>query len=103
MAHATGAVELLNVVPSDQTAFRVAHEVDALAPILASEPFDAVGNDASQFLYRPHVEAAEEASEVDVMSGVSEPTESTPEPADRARCGEEAMYQEYRSPPVLRR
>jgi len=42
MAHTTGAVHLLNVVPSDQSALRVADEIDALAPVVASELFDPV-------------------------------------------------------------
>jgi hypothetical protein len=103
MAHTTSAVELLHVVPSDQSAFRVAHEIDALAPMLASEPFDPVGQDPSELLYRPYVEAAEEPPEIDVMSAVSQPTESTRQPADGARCGEEAMHQKYRSLPAVRR
>jgi len=92
MAHTTGAIELLNVVPSDQSALRVAYEIDALAPVFASELFDPVGYYVSQFLYRPSVEAAEEPAEVDAMRAVSQPTESTPQPADDARCGEEAMH-----------
>src|SRR5882724_6915367 len=36
MAPATGAVQLLNVVPADQPALRVAHQIDLLAPSRAS-------------------------------------------------------------------
>ncbi len=86
------AVQVLNVVPSDQSAFRVADDIDALAPVLASELFDPVGYDVSQFLYRPCVEAAEEPSELDVMRAVFQASESTRQPADDARCSEEAMH-----------
>src|ERR1043166_4053611 len=55
MAHTMGAVQLLYVVASDQSALRVAHEIDALAPVIASELFDSVGHDAGEFLYRPCV------------------------------------------------
>jgi len=103
VAHATGTVQLLNVVPSDQAALRVADEIDALAPVFAREPFDPLGEDASQFLYRPCVEAAEEPSEVDAMRAVSQPTESTRQPADDARRGEEAMHQEDRPLMAVRR
>jgi len=92
VAHPTGAVQLLNVVPSDQSALRVTHEIDALAPMIASELFDPLGHDASQFLYRPCVEAAEEPPEVDAMSAVSQPTQSSCQPADDTRCSEEAMH-----------
>ena len=92
MAHTTGAVQLLNVVPSDQSALRVPHEIDTLPPVFASELFDAVGHDADQFLYRPCVEAAEEPSEVDAMRAVSQPAESTRQRADDAPCSEEAMH-----------
>src|SRR6185295_10704065 len=97
MAHTTGAADLLNVVASDQSALRVADDIDALAPVVAGEPFDPVGQHAGQLLYRPGVEAAEEPAEVDAMRAVSEPTESSRQPADGARCSEEAMHQEHRS------
>ena len=92
MAYTTGAVQLLDVVPSDQSTLRMAHQIDTLAPVFASELFDPVSYDASQFLYRPCVEAAEETAEVDAMRAVSQPTESTRQPADDARCSEEAMH-----------
>ena len=91
VAYTRGAVQLLNVVPSDQSALRVAHEIDALAPVIASELFDPLGDDASQFLYGPCVEAAEEPPEVDAMSAISEPTESGCQPADDTRCSKEAV------------
>jgi hypothetical protein len=103
MAHTTGAVQLLNVVPSDQPALRVAHEIDALAAVFANELFDPVGYHVSQFLYRPSVEAAEEPAEVDAMRAVSQPTESTPQPADDARCSEEAVHEQQRSLTAVRR
>ena len=92
MADTTGAAQPLNVVPSDQSALRVAHEIDALAPVFANELLDPLGHDASQFLYRPCVEAAEEPPEVDAMSAVSQPTQSSCQPADDTRCSEEAMH-----------
>ncbi len=92
MAHTTGAAQLLNVVPSDQSALRVAHEIEALAPVFASELFDPLGHDASQFLYRPCVEAVEEPSKVDAMRAVSQPTESTRQPGDDTRRSQEAMH-----------
>ena len=66
-----GAVQLLNVVPADQPALRVAHQIDALARMMANELLDPLSHDASQFLNRPRVEPAEEPAEVDVMSPVS--------------------------------
>ena len=96
VAHTTGAVQPLNVVPSDETALRVAHEIDSLAPVIASELFDPRGHDASQLLYRPRVEAAEEPAEFDAMSAVSQPTESSCQPGDDTRCSEEAMHQQDR-------
>jgi len=66
-----GAVQLLNVVPADQPALRVAHQIDALARMMANELLDPLSHDASQFLNRPRVEPAEEPAEVDVMSAVS--------------------------------
>src|SRR5262249_15712636 len=71
MVYTTGAVQLLNVVPSDQPALRVADEIDALASVFASELFDPVGYDPSDLLYRPCVEAAEEPAEVDATRAVS--------------------------------
>ena len=92
MAHTMGAAQLLYVVASDQSALRVAHEIDALAPVVASEAFDSVGHDAGEFIYRPCVEATEEPSEVDAMRAISQPTESSCQPADDTRCSEEAMH-----------
>ena len=92
MAHTTRAVQLLYVVASDQSALRVTHEIDALAPVIASELFDSVGHDAGEFLYRPCVEPAEEPSEVDAMRAISQPTESSCQPADDMRRSEEAMH-----------
>src|SRR4029077_20015261 len=103
VAHTRGTVQLLNVVPSDQSALRVAHEIDALAPVIARELFDALRHDASQFLYWSRVEAPEEPPEVDAMSAVSQPTESSCQPADDTRCSEEAMHQEHRSLTAARR
>jgi hypothetical protein len=103
MAHTTGALQLLNVVPSNQSALRVAHEIDAIAPVFASEPFDPVAYDACQFLYRPCIEAAEEPSEGDVMRAISQPTESSCQPAEDTRCSEEAMHEEHRSLTAVRR
>jgi len=103
MAHTTGAVQFLNAVPSDQSPLRVADEIDALAPVFASELFDPVAYDVSQFLYRPCVEPAEEPAEVDAMRAVSQPTESTRQPANDARCSEEAMHEQHRSPTGVRR
>ena len=97
MAHTTRAVQLLDVVASDQSALRVTHEIDALAPEIVSELFDSVGDDVSEFLYRPCVEAAEEASEVDAMRAISQPNESSCQPADDTRCNEEAMHEKHRS------
>jgi len=97
VAHTRGTVQLLNVVPSDQSALRVAHEIDALAPVIASELFDSVGHDAGEFLYRPCVEAAEEPSEVDAMRAISQATESSCQRADDTRCSEEAMHEKHRS------
>src|SRR5262245_4900028 len=93
MAHTTGALQLLSVVPSDQSALRVPHEIDALASVFASELFDPLGQYAGQLLDRPCVEAAEEPAEVDAMRAVSQPIESTRQPADDARCSEEAMHE----------
>jgi hypothetical protein len=96
MPHATGSVQLLNVVPSDQSPLRVADEIDALAPVIAAELFDPLGHDAGEFLYWPCVEAAEESPEVDAMRAISHPTESACQPADDTRCSEEAMHQDHR-------
>ena len=103
MADTPGALQLLNIVAADQSTLRVADEIDALAAVFASELLDPFGHDASQLLDRPRVEAAEQPSEVDDMRAVSEPTESTPKPADEARCSEKAMYQEDGSLPAVRR
>jgi hypothetical protein len=92
MAHTMGAVQLLYVVASDQSALRVTDEIDALALEIASELFDSVGHDVSEFLYRPCVEAAEEPSEVDAMRAISQPAKSSCQPADDTRCSEEAMH-----------
>jgi hypothetical protein len=81
MAHTTGAVQLLNVVPPDQAALRVPHEIDTLPPVFASELFDAV----------------------DAMRAVSQPTESTRQRADDAPGSEEAMHWEHRSLTAVRR
>jgi hypothetical protein len=97
MAHTTRAVQLLYVVASDQSALRVTHEIDALTPEIASELFDSVGHDVSEFLYRPCVEAAEEPSEVDAMRAISQPVESSCQPADDTRRSEEAMHEKHRS------
>src|SRR5215510_7541575 len=97
MAHTTGAIQLLNEIPSDQSALRVTHEIDALAPVFASELFDPVGYDVSQLLYRPCVEAAEEPAEVDAMRAVPQPTESIRQPVGDAGCSEEAMHEQHRS------
>jgi hypothetical protein len=97
MAHTMGAVQLLYVVASDQSTLRVAHEIDALAPVIASDLFDSVGHDAGEFLYRPCVEAAEEPSEVDAMRAISQATESSCQRADDTRCSEEAMHEKHRS------
>lgn len=48
MAPATGAVQLLNVVPADQPALRVAHQIDLLAPVVTSELLDMLGQYASE-------------------------------------------------------
>jgi hypothetical protein len=37
------------------------------------------------------------------MRAVSQPTESTRQPADDARCSEEAMHQQHRSLTAVRR
>jgi hypothetical protein len=52
VAHTRDVVQLLNVVPSDQSALRVAHQIDALAAVIARELFDALGHDASPPVYR---------------------------------------------------
>src|SRR5579862_4196223 len=101
MADTPGAVQLLNIVPSDETALRVTDEIDALAAVFPSELLDPFGYDARQLLDRPCVEAAEQPPEVDVMRAVSELTETTRQPADGARCREEAMHQEDRSLPAV--
>jgi hypothetical protein len=103
MAHTTGAVQPLYVVASDQSALRVTHEIDAFAPVIASELFDSVGHDAGEFLYWACVEAAEEASEVDAMRAISQPNESSCQPADDTRCSEEAMHEKHRSLTALPR
>jgi hypothetical protein len=95
MAYAAGAIQLLDVVPSDQSTLRVAHEIDSVAPVFASELLHPFGHDGSQILYGPCVEAAEQPSKVDVMGAVSQPTESTGQPAHDARCGEEAMHEQH--------
>jgi hypothetical protein len=51
MAPATGAVQLLNVVPADQPALRVAHQIDLLAPVVTSELLDMLGQYASEKHY----------------------------------------------------
>jgi hypothetical protein len=103
MTHTTGAGQLLNVVPSDQSALRVAHEIDAFAAVFTNELFDPVAYDVCQFLYRPRIEAAEDASEVDGMRAVSHPTESMGERTDGARCGEKPMHEEDCSSMRVRR
>ena len=103
MAHTVSAVQLLYVVASDQSALRVAHEIDALAPVIASELFDSVGHDAGEFLYRPCVEVAEEPSEVDAMRAISQPAESSCQPADDTRRSEEAMHEKHRSLTIVPR
>jgi hypothetical protein len=103
VAYATSTLQLLNVVPSDQSALRVAHEIHALIPVFASKSFDPLGDDGSQFLYRPCVEAAEEPSEVDAMGAVAQRTESTRQRGDDARCRKETMHQEDRSLMAVRR
>jgi len=92
MAHTMDAAQLLNVVPPDESALRVTHQIDALAPVLASELFHPVGYDASQFLHRPCVQAAKETSEVDAVGAVSQPTESAGQRANDPRCREKAMH-----------
>ena len=47
------------------------------------------------------IEAAEEPSEVDVVWAVSQPTESIRERADDARCSEEAVHEQHRSPAAV--
>src|SRR5262249_29681907 len=103
MAHTTGAVQFLNVVPSDQSALRVADDTDPLAPLFGSTLSAPAAYDASQSLSRPCVEPAEDPAEVDAMRAVSQPTESTRQPADDARCSEEAMHEQHRSPTGVRR
>ena len=46
-----GAVQLLNVVPADQPALRVAHQIDLLAPVVASELLDMLGQYAIEKHY----------------------------------------------------
>ena len=103
MAHTTRAVQLLYVVASDQSALRVTHEIDALAPEIVSELFDSVGHDVSEFLYRPCVEAAEGPSEVDAMRAISQPAESSCQRADDTRRSEEAMHEKHRSLTIVPR
>jgi hypothetical protein len=68
-----------------------------------SELFDSVGHDVSEFLYRPCVEAAEEASEVDAMRAISQPAEAICQPADDTRRNEEAMHEKHRSLTIVLR
>jgi len=103
VAHPSGPVQLLNVVPSDQPALRVAYEIDALGRMIPKELLDPLGRDASQFLDRPRVEPAEEPAEVDVMGAVSRPTQSSREPADDARRGEETVQEQDWSLTALQR
>jgi len=81
----------------------MAHQVDALAPMIANELLDPLGHDASQFLDRPRVELAEEPAEVYAMSAVSRPTESSGEAADDARRREETMQEQHRSLTAVQR
>ena len=92
-----GPIQLLNVVPSDQPALRVAHQIDALARMMANELLDPLSHDASQLLDRSRVEPAEEPAEVDVMSAVSRPTQTSREAVEDARRGEKTMHEENRS------
>ena len=101
MAHTTRAVQLLHVVASDQSALRVAHQIDAIAPVLATELLDPLGHDGGKLFDRPCVEAAEEPSEVDVVWAVSQPTESIRERADDARCSQEPVHEQHRSPAAV--
>ena len=70
MAPATGAVQLLNVVPADQPALRVAHQIDLLAPVVASELLDMLGQYASEKHYG---DACVDAEQLDEMIGELEP------------------------------
>jgi len=97
VAHMTDAVQLLDVVASDQSACRVAHQIDALARVISSELFDPLGHDVSELLYRPRVETAEEATEVHTMDTVSRAAEPSRQPAKDMRCREEAVHQEHPS------
>ncbi len=94
--HTTGAVQLLDVVPSDQSAFRVPDDVDVFAAVIGHELFDAVGDASSQLVNWLCVEA-EQPSQIDAVSAVSEPTEASLQRAEHTRGSEEPVHQEHRS------
>jgi hypothetical protein len=91
MTQATDAFQSPDVVPCDQSARRVAHQVDALAPVIARDLLDPLRQDASQFLHRACVETTEKPAELDVMSAVSRSTEPICEPANNTRRCEETV------------
>ena len=74
-----GAVQLLNVVPADQPALRVAHQIDLLAPVVTSELLDMLGQYASEKHYG---DACVDAEQLDEMIGELERRPGTfPEPS----------------------
>src|SRR5439155_12715528 len=103
VAHTVSPVQLLNVVPPDQPALRVADQIDSLARMIASQLLDPLGQDAGHLLDRPRVEPAEEPAEIDTMSAVSRPPQSNGEAAEGAWCSEEAVQEQDRSPPAWQR
>ena len=103
VAHTVSPVELLNVVPPDQPALRVADQIDSFARMIASQLLDPLGQSAGQLLDRPRVEPAEEPAEIDTMSAASRPPQSNGEAAEGAWCSEEAVQEQYRSPTALLR
>jgi len=86
-----GAIQPLNVIPPDQPARRVAHHIDALAAVCLHQLLNTVGHDACDFLYRLCVEAPEQPAELNDVSTVSRPTESSHEGAQGEGRGEETM------------